>query len=221
MPGSTANVNGSFSSAPKEAHVLLTEGLVNASRIFDVWLVQDDGQWRVNGFSANLSTLGGRDGETLWRRAKEQRARGHLFNAAFLYKSAEQTLSRGAFYQLPDWAAFSRDLNTFKPPAELTGQGPYSWTLNGRPYAITNTEIDTLDGGKTILVIDQPSPVWKDLADADRRNRETIHAFLFSHPEWAETFNAIVVRSAMPGSGQSYGTVYENGKGYLHAPPHG
>jgi hypothetical protein len=211
----------SISSAPKEAHVLLTEGLENAARIFDVWLIQVDGQWRVNGFSANLSALGGRDGDAWWKLAKEQRARGHAFNAAFLYKAAEQTLYRGAFYQRGDWAAFSRDLESFKTPPELNGQGPHSWSLKGHSYSVTQTKMVSLDGGKALLSIYQPSPNWKGEADADRRNRDTIDAFLATHPEWTEAFDAIVVRSAIPGTGQSFGSVYEKGRGYLPQDTHG
>jgi hypothetical protein len=196
------------------------EGLENATRVFEVWLVREDGRWSVNGFSADYGSLGGRDGDAWWSEAKEQRARGHLFNATFLYKAAEQTLNRGAFYQLPDWAEFSRDLDTFKPPPELVGPGPYNWTLNGHPFAITRMEIVTLNNGKTALVIYQPSPAGADVADADRRNRETINAFLVTHPEWAEAFSAVVVRSPI-GSDQSYGTVYESGKGYLPPSRHG
>jgi hypothetical protein len=203
-----------FASAPKEAHVLLTEGLLNAERTFDVWLVFEDGRWRVNGFSFNLSMIGGRGGESLWSEAKEQRARGHVLNAAFLYLAASQTLSRGPYFELPDWAAFSRDYATFRPPAELSGSPPYRWTLGGRTYDILHAMIVGVDKGQVILAIDQPSCEWKGDGDADRRNHQTIDAFIAAHPEWSETFDAIAVRSNEPGTNRFFGSVYRKASGY-------
>jgi len=72
-----------------------------------------------------------------------------------------------------------------------------------------------VDKGQVILVIDQPSSEWKGDADADRRNRQTIDAFLEAHPEWVESFDAIAVRSNEPGTNRFFGSVYQKGKGYM------
>jgi hypothetical protein len=205
--------------ASKEAHVLLTQAEGYAQRTFDVWVVLEHGQWRVNGFTVHLSQIAGWDGEALWARAKQQRARGHMFNAAELYGAAAETLNGGLYYQSPLWNEFQKDYQTFNPPPEFKGKAPYKWVLGGQTYPVNGVSFIGTGKGQVVLLIYQPSEVWKGDADADRRNRQTIQAFIAAHPEWTETFEAISVRSAKPDNNGGWGTVYEQGNGYVGKSP--
>ncbi|HEY2050128.1 MAG TPA: hypothetical protein VGH03_12355 [Caulobacteraceae bacterium] len=209
----------SFGPQAREAHVLLSEGLGNAERTFEVWLAQEDGAWRVNGFSYGLSSIAGHDGEFFWNHAKEQRARGNMFNAAFLYVAAATTLSRGPDYATRSWTAFAKDYASFVPPPELSGTLPFKWLIDGDTYEISSVQVVGASRGQLALLIDQPSPNWRGEQDAERRNHETIDAITAAHPEWMETFDAIVVRSAAPGLNRVFGSVYDKDKGYLASKP--
>ncbi len=207
--------------APTEAHVLLTQLIGNAERTFDVWLVTEDGRWKVNGFTVHLSRIAGWDGKALWEQAKQQRAREHMFNAAELYGAASETLNGGWYYQSPDWNDFQKDFGTFTQPPEFQGNWPRKWVLGGRTYPINGVTFMGIGKGQVLLLLVQPSQVWNGDADADRRNRQTLEAFIAAFPEWPETFEAVSVRSMKPDNSTGWGTVYERGKGYVGKKPEG
>lgn len=198
----------------KQGHVLVVDPLDNAKRTFDVWMTSEGGSWRVNGFYGQLSEIAGRDGEALWAEAKAQRTRGHAFNATLLYAVASQTLSRGPNLQLSVAPAFQKDIGSFTQAAELKGPPPFHWTLNGQAFVVSNVTYSGVNDGKVVLVINQAPAPWKGERDADQRNHRLIDAFMATHPEWLETFDAITARSPTEEPNTSFGSVYERGLGY-------
>lgn len=203
----------------EQAHVILSYPVTSGRRSYDVWMISENGDWRVAGFHSGLIEISGHSGEDFWTLAKQQRARGHTFNATLLYKAAAVTLDRGPYIQPAVWGKFKADYEQFSPAPELKGSGPYLWTLKGENFPIRSVSFLGMEGNKMVLIISQPSTIWAGDADADLRNHRLIDAFIAAHPDWEESIDAIVARAIGPDPSSSYGTVFEKGSGYVRRAP--
>ena len=206
-------------SAPKQAHVILVEPVTNGQQTFAVSLLFESGKWKADGFHTWISEIAGRGGAELWAQAKQQRQRGHLFNATMLYAVASQALDGGPYYHPAAWSEFRKDYQTFTPTPELKGPPPYNWSLGQKTFKISSVSYIGLDDHQVMLIIYQPLVNWLGERDADHRNHELIDAFVAAHPEWIESFDGIVVRSTKPDDNSGYGTVYTKRGGFAPSKP--
>jgi|CXWL01.1.fsa_nt_gi hypothetical protein len=205
--------------APASAVVLIAEELSGSSqRTTSVWLEHEDGEWRVRAINFGFSRIVGRDSEQLWEAARQQRARGHLFNAALLYVAAQSASYRGAFYQSRMMQDFNTDYGTFAAPEMLRGTPPFRWTLNGETFQVSQVHYNGFGSGDVGLVITQSSSPWTESTEAEAINRRLIDAFVVGIPEWNETFDAIIVRAPGTASNEVWGTVYTRTTGYSDPP---
>lgn len=200
--------------------VLLKEAFTGQSeRTISVWLENEGGVWRVRAMQFAPTRLAGMDAAQLWNLAREQRARGHDFNATVLYGLARFTNQLGPYYQSRMMQDFNADVGTFAAAPLLQGSAPYHWTLDGSDYSVTRIEYVGTRAGETVLVIHHSTPNWTTFEEAELINRRLIDSFNSTHPEWREIANALAARAYRPGSDQSWGTVYGRENGFLENTP--
>ena len=118
--------------------MVLSADARNNKLAFVVWLVPEQGEWKVQSFHLNISSLADKDSLQLWELARTQQARQHSFNAALLYAAAAQTGDRGPNFQLGITQLISSDMSKLAVPAEIKGQPPFLWKDGGITYRVAN-----------------------------------------------------------------------------------
>ena len=77
-------------SGGEEAHVIV-EGDTDSNKTtwnFEFWLMLEEGAWRMQSLYFGPAVMFGKSANDYWAQAREQRAVGHMFNAAVLYSAA-------------------------------------------------------------------------------------------------------------------------------------
>lgn len=197
------------------AVALITEELPGSSqRTTSVWLERESDGWRVRAFSFGLSRINGKSSEQLWEEAQHQRQLGHEFNAAMLYVAARGSADRGMFYQPRMMQDFNADYGTFETPELIRGTPPFTWRFGDETYQVTRVEYMGFSSGDVGLIINHAPDAWTEYAEAEAINRRLIDGFIAAHPDWSETFDAVIARAARPGGNEVWGTVYTKSNGY-------
>ena len=193
---------------PQQAHVAISADARNNRMAFVVWLVPEQGNWKVQSFWANLSTLADKDSMQLWELARTQQARGHNFNAALLLASAKQLANRGPNFQLGITQSISTEMSKLTFPTDIQGQPPFLWKTGETTYKVTNVGPIAV-GGKIYVVITHEVSPWQSNEQVDGWNKELLTYFKGQFPEYSDVFAGLVARATERGSGRGYGTVEE------------
>jgi len=200
---------------PTSAVVLINEELSGLSqRTTSLWMEHEDGVWRVHAINFGPSRVAGKDCEQLWEAARQQRARGHVFNAAMLYAAAQSAAQRGTFYQARMMQDFNADHRSFVGPEIMRGAPPFNWTFGGETFHVSQIQYNGIASGEVALIIDHSPAAWTESSEADAINHRLIDGFIATYPEWSEIFDGVVARAARPGSNDTWGTVYTRSSGY-------
>ncbi len=203
----------SMKALPQQFHVEITAHTKNNEWSFFAWLVPEQGRLKVLSLHLDMSAMAGRTSRDLHRLALEQNARGHAFSAAMLYRAAEITANRGPA-ATPVWKRdLDKDIAAFTPPKELTGAPPYVLRSGGQAFSFAGAGVIGV-GGNLNLIFERRPDSWPSDAAVDADSRRFVTAITNVHPEFSESFRAIVVRAFKPDGTGGIGTVYEFGKGF-------
>jgi hypothetical protein len=180
-----------------------------------VWLIEEDGAWRMHGFNVAIASIVGFDAAELLAMAEAQARRGNAFNAQMLYVAAKATVDRGSHLALGIGQEIEAALARHPQPSELEGKPPFTWALDGVTFRLDQVNLVGIDK-RLGLVFLHRDPAWdgEDTGKAERRNKRLIDAFVKAHPEYKETFAFLVARILAPGKDSGWGTVYDAAKGY-------
>ncbi|HWY56746.1 MAG TPA: hypothetical protein VNZ03_19930 [Terriglobales bacterium] len=191
---------------PEQAHVLLSADTINNKLAFVVWLVPEQGEWKVQSFRLNISTLADKDSLQLWELARAQEARQHSFNAALLYAAAAQTADRGPNFQLGITQSISDDMSKFTSPPEITGQPPFFWKDGETTYKVMSVGPIAVGGKIYVIIVHEVSP-WQSDAQVDGWNKDLLNYLKRRFPQYSDVFAGLVARAIERGSNRGYGTV--------------
>jgi hypothetical protein len=197
----------------RQAHVVVTAETQNNGWSFTVWLLPQDGGWRVQYVHMSMAAVAGHSGADILAMARRERDAGHIFNATLLYLGARQMADRGPDFQLQIAQTINGEIAALKPPEELKGALPFTWNMAGENYKVAQAGLIGIgkDIGLTFIL---PHDSWKGDEDADAGNRKFITAFRASHPDYARVFAFLVARAMKPDNSGGFGTVYDNAKGF-------
>jgi hypothetical protein len=196
---------------PAEAHVIVETQTVNNTVVFVVWLIVEQGSWRVQYVHFATAEMVGKSAGDLQKTAQAENHAGHDFNAFILYAAALQLTDRGPFFQLGIRPEIESALGSLKRPGLLDGQPPFSWKFGTSTFRVLNVGPIGV-GGKIYLVVDQEVESWVDDKEVDKKNRELITAFGGAYPEYRDAFAGLVVRAHERGGSRGFGTVDDNQK---------
>jgi len=194
---------------PSQAHVIVDGETINNTWAFAVWLIPEQGAWRINYFHVASSRAAGKSVEDLQETARAQREKHHDFNTYILYMTALQQADRGPNFQLGILPEIQKDLAGLQVPRHLQGPPPFEWQFGKSAFKVLNVGSIAV-GGKIYLKIDHEIESWRDDKEADRKNRELIAEFARTYPEYRDAFAGLVVNAHEREGSRGFGTVDEN-----------
>ena len=200
--GSTATPEGKVlvaaTPAALQAHVIVEGDIAGGAWTMVLWVLPEHDAWRVRSFYIVPISAGGRSASDLWTQAREERSRGHAFNAAILFAAASELAFRGPNFQLGIWQEMQNEAKTLQLPAELQGQPPFTWRFGGDTFrvdAIGHVRAD----GKAILLIRRSVGSLADAKRIEDENVGLIHGIAARFPEHKDVFDTIVVDAISAG----------------------
>jgi hypothetical protein len=194
---------------PAQAHLLVEGQTLNNTWTFVLWLLPEQGNWRVQYFQVMASAIVGKTAEDLQRMAESERRKNHNFNAYILYATALQLAGRGPFFQLGIQQEIQNGSEKLEPPRVLQGRPPFDWKFSQSSFKVLNVGPIGV-GQKLYLQVDHEIEPWADDKDADKTNHNLISAFAKGYPEYKDVFAGLVVRAHERGGDRGFGTVFEN-----------
>jgi hypothetical protein len=163
-------------STPEQAYVLASANSQNESLAVTIWLVPEDGLWKIHAFSIFVSSLGRQDAGHILELARTQQALGHHLNALLLHYAAASISGRGPLLELGTMEPISAEYFKAQRPAEMAGTPPWYWRNDGGSFKVV--QIGSLGiAGKIYVVIDHEVPSKTSNEDMVRVNRDLIAYF--------------------------------------------
>jgi hypothetical protein len=196
---------------PAEAYVIVEGDTVNNTNAFVVWLIPEQGNWRVQYVQFATTTMVGKSADDLRKMAAIENEKQHNFNAFILYAAALQLADRGPFFQLGIKPEIEKAIGNVQRPPILQGKAPFVWNFDKLTFRVLNVGPIGI-GGKIYLLVAHEIEPWSEDKEADRKNRDLIVAFAKAYPEYKEAFAGLVVRAHERGGNRGFGTVDQNQK---------
>jgi hypothetical protein len=196
---------------PAEAYVIVEGDTVNNTNAFVIWLIPEQGNWRVQYVQFATITMVGKSADDLRKMAAMENEKQHNFNAFILYAAALQLADRGPFFQLGIKPEIEKAIGNVQRPPVLQGKAPFVWDFDKPTFRVLNVGAIGI-GGKIYLLIDHEIEPWTEDKEADRKNRDLITAFAKAYPEYKEAFSGLIVKAHERGGNRGFGTVDENQK---------
>jgi hypothetical protein len=196
----------------RQAHVTVAAKASVDDWKISLWLLWEDGAWKVQGVHLGAASVAGRSTDAVLELVRRENAAGHSFNAAILYNTLLGLLDRGAHFRPALRDTVETDFRDLARPPEFQGEPPFTWTLNGTLYTVGRVMPITV-GEKLGLAFDLPQKTWESDAAANKSNQQFLTDFRSAKPEFASAFDFLLARAGKPDGSGSYGTSYEVGKG--------
>jgi hypothetical protein len=194
---------------PAQAHVDLSADAPNNQLSLTVWLVEEQGVWRVLSFSFHVATLADKGAIELWENARDQSLRGHKLNSVLLYGAAAELADRGPNFQLGIQPKILQDMSRFVKPPEIQGLPPYLWENNNVTWKVLNVGLIAISGRIYVLVSHEVAH-WQNDDQVNGWNKALLTYFKTRFPEYSEEFAGLVVSAYERGTNRGYRTVDEN-----------
>jgi hypothetical protein len=168
-------------------------------------LQNSGGEWKLGGFYAKASQIGGHDGQWFSDRARELKAKGKNASAWLYYLEARDLLSPVPFMSTLATDKIYDESQGLQP-ADLPAPGSTAdLVAGGKTYRLTSL-FPVGIGADIDLVVKYQSPDVSNANQTYQDNVAVIKALVAKHPEFRDSFTAIVARATEP-SGKDYGTL--------------
>jgi hypothetical protein len=203
-----------------QVHLVYSTKTQNNDFALTFWLLKNGAAWEVHSFHANPSATVGLSARDLVKKAKDQDAKGHRFNAHMLLVGATFLVNRGPNFHLGIAQEAQSALKAHEAPVDLKGELPFTWKFDGKAFTVERVQFIGGDNQLGLLIVHRDAG-WdeKDDADGERRNKAFIDGFIKEYPELGDTFGFLAARIGRPGSAKVFGTVYYVKTGYLNNKP--
>jgi hypothetical protein len=190
---------------PLQAHVIV-EGKGQSHRFaFALWLTQPEQDWRVFRLEINPTTILDRSASDLWKEARNQRERGHDFNAFVLFMAASQLTNRGPNVVLGVAREIDKELKDLQQPPEFAGGPPSTWTYGDSSFRVVSVRVTEVGADFGLLIQHEVAGSPRD-EELERQNRALLAGFKVARAEYAQVFDVIVVRALSDGGRRAHGT---------------
>lgn len=195
-----------FMPSSKQAWVLISGKARNNTWTFTTWLVQVGGRWRIDSFTANISTLAKLSAVGAWELAHREEEQQHWFNAFIFYSAAIQLAWRGPSFRLGIAPVIRKQMAKIQVPGALHGKPPYVWAFGARTFKVLRVGPIAV-AGKVYLDIAYQAQPWRNYNQVDHENRVLIQDFASKHPEYAAVFAGIIGEAHEIGTNRGFRTV--------------
>jgi hypothetical protein len=191
---------------PEQAHVLISAKTVNNLIVVSVWLVPEQGAWKVQSFWMNAASMADLDSMKMRELAQAQQAKGNNFNAVILYTTAAQLANRGPSFQLRITQAIAGDLAKIPVPSEIRGPAPFFWKDGENTFKVLNVGPIAVGGKIHMMLVHEVAP-WQSDTQVEGWNKELLKYFKKRFPEYSDSFAGLIARAHERGGHREFGTV--------------
>ncbi|HZQ66990.1 MAG TPA: hypothetical protein VFA68_00615 [Terriglobales bacterium] len=158
--------------------------------------------WKIGGFYARPSQIGGHDWKWFADQARQYKAKGQTHNAWFYYEEARDLAVPVPFMSTLDTDKLYDEMQASKP-SDLSP--PPDLVVGTKTYKL-NAIFPTTVGNDLDLVVKYQSADISNTAQTFQDNLAVMKALLAKYPEYREAFSSVVARAVAP-NGQDYGTM--------------
>jgi hypothetical protein len=161
--------------------------------------------WKLGGFYARPTQVGGHDGAWFRERAQEFKKKGQNRNAWLYYMKARDLMAPVPFMSTLETDRIYDESQASQPPDTPSAEVPVEISGGGKVYRLTSIFPVGIDGDVD-LVVKYQSPSVANTNQTYQDNLAAIRALVAKYPEYRDAFTAIIARAVEP-SGKDYGTM--------------
>jgi hypothetical protein len=162
-------------------------------------------EWKLGGYYARPSQVGGHDGAWFRDRAREFKSKGQYHNAWMYYLKARELLVPVPFMSTLETDKLYDESQAVQMPDSPSAENPVDVLAGGKTYRFTSIFPVGIDNDID-LVAKYQCPSIANTAQTYQDNLAAIKALLAKYPEYRDGFTAIIARAVEP-SGKDYGTM--------------
>jgi hypothetical protein len=161
--------------------------------------------WKLGGFYARPTEVGGHDGTWFRERAQEFKKKGQNRNAWLYYMKARDLMAPVPFMSTLETDRIYDESQASQPPDTPSAEAPVEISGGGKVYRVTSIFPVGIDGDVD-LVVKYQCPSVANTNQTYQDNLAAIRALVAKYPEYRDGFTAIIARAVEP-SGRDYGTM--------------
>jgi hypothetical protein len=190
---------------PGEYGVVIMDVAAKVPATLSVVLQKVGANWKLGGYYARPSQVGGHDGAWFLERARAFKAKGQNRNAWLYYSKARELMSPVPFMSTLQTDKVYDEAQSLQPSDAPSAESPVEISGGGKVYRVTSI-FPVGVGNDVDLVVKYQSPSVANTAQTYQDNLAAIHALVAKYPEYRDGFSAIIARAVEP-SGRDYGTM--------------
>ena len=198
---------------PRQAHVTIEADVAGERWGFTSWLRFKDDRWDVYAIDVRNIGVGDLGAAEVFALARTQRSREHPMSAWLLYRAARTLAGRGDYLSLPLRTEIEDEIRDWDASLLEPGELPIFWTNGRTTYGVQDAVMASLDG-KPWIQLERWSSMWAGEREIKAENRRVLAAFLKEHPDWAESFTGVELKTVHPDGLQAISTLYTTTRGY-------
>ena len=161
--------------------------------------------WKLGGYYARPTEVGGHNGAWFRDKAREFKAKGENHNAWMYYLEARSLMAPVPFMSTQETDRMYDESQALQPTDAPSSDAPVELSANGKTYRVTSMfpigVADDID-----LVVKYQCASVSNTAQTYQDNLAAIHALVAKYPEYRNGFTSIIARAVEP-SGRDYGTM--------------
>ena len=190
---------------PGEYAVVILDVAAKMPTTLSLVLQKTGNDWKLGGFYARPTQLGGHDGTWFRDQARAFRKKGQNRNAWLYYMKARDLMAPVPFMSTLETYRIYDESQPVQPPDTPSAETPVELSGGGKIYRVTSIFPVGIEGDVD-LVVKYQSPSVANTAQDYQDNLAAIRALVAKYPEYREGFAAIIARAVEP-SGKDYGTM--------------
>jgi hypothetical protein len=190
---------------PGDYGVVILEVAAKTPSTLSLVLQKVGNDWKLGGFYARPTQVGGHDGAWFRDRARDFKAKGQNRNAWLYYVKARDLMAPVPFMSTLETDKIYDESQPMQPPDTPSAEAPVEISGGGKVYRVTSIFPVGIDGDLD-LVVKYQSPSVSNTAQTYQDNLAAIRALVARYPEYRDAFTAIIARAVEP-SGKDYGTM--------------
>ena len=161
--------------------------------------------WKLGGYYARASQVGGHDGAWFRDRAREFKSKGEMHNASLYYMKARELMVPVPFMSTMETDKLYDESQSVQVTDTPSAENPVDVTANGKTYRFTSIFPVGIENEIDLVAKYQCSSV-ANTAQTYQDNMAAIKALVMKYPEFRNGFTAVIARAVEP-SGKDYGTM--------------
>ena len=161
--------------------------------------------WKLGGYYARPSQVGGHDGAWFRDRARDFKNKGQNRNAWMYYLKARELLVPVPFMSTLETDKIYDESQAVQVSDTPSAENPIDVLVGGKTYRFTSIFPVGIDNDID-LVAKYQCPSVANTAQTYQENLAAIKALVAKYPEYRDGFTAIIARAVEP-SGKDYGTM--------------